>query len=101
MKYPIMLRNTILIKITKQEKDGAVHLPETVQKERSISAIAGEAVSVGDDCKVVTEGDFLFYKSYVGNALEHKLLPKDEILIVVSEDDVVGILPRGGDKNDK
>lgn len=93
MTYPKMLRNTVLVKLEIKNKDGGIYLPEIVKDEQKINATTGQAVSVGPEAKVVKEGDFVFYKNYVGNILEHETLPKGETLVVVSEDDIVGTMP--------
>lgn len=87
-----MLENMILVNVVVDSEENGISLPEELVQQRRMSATVGIAEIVGPECKYVKKGDFIFYKQYVGNALEHEQLDKNSMHIVVSENDVLGII---------
>jgi len=86
-----MLRDDILVRIPKEEKtkDG-VYLPENLVDLKVASA--GVAIEVGPDCQV-KRGDFVYWKTGIGNEIEDEYLDKNYHFIVVNEADILGYLP--------
>lgn len=96
-----MTSNLILVEVsTKVEGEGGdIALPSEILQEKRLekqsTATTGIASVVGPDCESVEQGDFVFYKQFVGNILDHESLDNDEhkAYIVVSEKDILGFIP--------
>jgi len=89
-----LLKKCLLIQLNASEvtREG-IHLTPESAERAAREATYGRVVIVGPDAKTVKVGDFVLYKQYVGNELKHSLLPKDFRYIVVSEDDLLAIVP--------
>ncbi len=97
-KYPVMLRNLVLVKIKKETttKTG-IEMPKDMVEERRMAASRGEAVVCGKDCEEVKVGDKVMVKGYVGNELEEDGFDEDYWYRVISEVDILAYY-RGGKK---
>lgn len=93
MTYPMMLRDNALIRV-QVKKESMIELPENIRVQEKLSATTGEIVAVGPECEMVKVGDSVFYKQYVGNVLDFDGVPSDDLFVVVSENDIIGIYPR-------
>lgn len=90
-KYIIkMLHDHILVRVIIDQHDSPIALPPELMEMKKASATTGIAEVVGPECKWVKKGDFVFYKQYVGNPLDHESLDKASAHIVVSEHDILG-----------
>ena len=95
MKDIKLQKNHLLIELdTRNVTKAGVHLtPESAEREAR-EATYGKVVVIGPKAEFVKEDDFVLYKKYVGNELKHYLLNKDNRYVVVSEDDVLAVVPR-------
>lgn len=88
-----MLRDCILVEIQKEVKTKhGIHLPTQSVEDVARIASIGVAKDAGPDCSFVKKGDKVFFKSYVGNWIDHEDFSKASLWVVVSENDVIGIL---------
>lgn len=85
-----MLHDHILVRVVIESEQSGIALPKSMLDERKLTATTGIAAAVGPECKWVKEGDFVFYKQFVGNILEHETLPEGAAHVVVSEHDILG-----------
>ncbi len=89
-KYPEMLRDNVLIKVPKEPKTkSGVFIPEELVDLKIASA--GVAVKVGPDCKIKV-GDFVYWRTGIGNKIEDDYLDSNYFFIVVNEADILGYL---------
>ncbi len=86
-----MLRDNVLIRVEKREQtDKGIYLPSDIVDKQV--ATTGWAEEVGPDCKIVKKGDYLFFKEMVGHLIDHQVLDDSCFHLVVSENDIVGVM---------
>ena len=91
------LGNRVLIKRSKpQPTKGGILLPDSAQekpKEGVIMAVGpGKLNDEGKrDVMNVKEGDRILFSSYAGTEIKNN--EEDEELLIMSEDDILGVLP--------
>lgn len=92
-----MLSNMVLVKVTLELEPTGIALPTHITEAKKADATTGTAYVVGPDCKYIKKDDFVFYKQYVGNILDHEELSGDPnvVYIVVSENDILGHITNG------
>lgn len=88
-----ILKNHLLVKIDKRSKtEAGLYMTEESAIAAAREATYGEVVEVGPSASI-KKGEFVLYKQYVGNELKHSTLDENFHYIVVSEDDILAVVP--------
>lgn len=92
-EFPVkMLHDHVLIQVKKHMRTkGGIELPPSMQDATRVATV-GWAVATGPEVENTDVGDFVFYKEFVGHALDHPILDTEHVYLVVSEKDLLGTI---------